>query len=115
MLSFDLASGAPPVQIASFYEGVVHGSVRWTMDSVCRLAVWAPQCLLVRAASGAIHCDSARKYEVSSPAVRRRFLDRPSVGRTTTRRDCLRASELMSRLFRLFSYYGIKRHPEKGV
>jgi hypothetical protein len=45
--------------------------------SVRPLAVWlAPQWLLIRAARGAIHCDATRSYEFSSPAVRRRFLDR---------------------------------------
>jgi hypothetical protein len=45
--------------------------------SVRPLTVWlAPQWLLIRAARGVIHCDAARSYEFSSPAVRRRFLDR---------------------------------------
>lgn len=40
------------------------------------------------------------------------FLVAPSVGRHSTRRDCLRASKLITRLL---AYYGIKRHPEKGI
>jgi hypothetical protein len=72
-----LGVGVSPVQIASFIEGAVHGSVFWTTVSVRRLAIWlAPQWLLVRAARVATHGDAARSDEASSPAVCRRFLDR---------------------------------------
>jgi hypothetical protein len=40
------------------------------------------------------------------------FLICPAVCRHSTRRDCLRASTVISRLL---NYYGIKRHPDTGV
>lgn len=40
------------------------------------------------------------------------FLILPSVGRPSSRRDCLRASRLISRLLK---HFGLRRHPEKGV